>query len=73
MALLAVERNEEARMQQRVDDLELLLAGMAGDMQALELIVDNVGSLAESSLMILLMDFSLPGMAEAEMITRSPA
>ena len=40
--LLAVERNEEARMQQRVHDLELLLAGVAGDMQALELIVDNV-------------------------------
>ena len=46
MALLAVERNEEARMQQRVHNLELFLAGVAGDMQALELIVDNVGSLA---------------------------
>ena len=44
--LLAVERNEEARMQQRVHNLELFLAGVAGDMQALELIVDNVGSLA---------------------------
>ena len=46
MALLAVERNEEARMQQRMHDLEFFLAGMAGDMQALELIVDNVCSLA---------------------------
>ena len=33
-------------MQQRMHDLELFLAGVAGDMQALELIVDNVCSLA---------------------------
>ena len=46
MALLAVERNEKARMQQRVHDLQLLLAGVTGDVQTLELVVDDLCALA---------------------------
>ena len=46
VALLAVYGDKEARLDQRVDDLDLLLTGMAGDMQIGELVIDDVRTLA---------------------------
>ena len=46
MALLAVDGDEEAGLQKPVDDLQLLLAGVAGDVQALELVIDDLCALA---------------------------
>ena len=46
MALLAVHGNEELRLGQRVDDLQLLAAGVAGDVQPLETVIDHVRTLA---------------------------
>ena len=39
MALLAVDGNKESGLEQSVDDLQFLLAGVAGDVQALELVI----------------------------------
>ena len=36
MALLAMDGDKEPGLEQAVDDLQLLLAGMSGDVQALE-------------------------------------
>ena len=46
MALLAMDGDKEPGLEQAVDDLQLLLAGMSGDVQALELVVDDLGTLA---------------------------
>ena len=46
MALLAVDGDEEAGLQKPMDDLQLLLAGVAGDVQALELVIDDLRALA---------------------------
>ena len=42
VAILAVHRDKELRMHQRVDQLELLLAGVAGDVYLGERLVDDV-------------------------------
>ena len=44
--LLAVDRDEEPGLDQGVDQLELLLAGVAGDVQTLGLVVDDLSALA---------------------------
>ena len=46
-ALLAVEGDEEPGLRQRVDDLQLLLAGVAGHMQHVGLVIHHVRALAE--------------------------
>ena len=46
VALLAVDGDEELRLDQRVDDLQLLLAGVAGDVEGPRPLVDHFGSLA---------------------------
>ena len=45
--LLAVQRDEEPGLGQGVDDLQLLLAGVAGHMQHVRLVIHHVGPLAE--------------------------
>ena len=45
--LLAVQRDEEPGLGQGVDDLQLLLAGVAGHMQHIRLVIHHVGPLAE--------------------------
>ena len=45
MPLLAVDGNEEPRLYQGVDDLQLLLAGVAGDMKTFALLVNHIGTL----------------------------
>ena len=47
MGCFTVERNEEAGLGQRVDDLQLLLAGVARHMEHIRLVVDHVHPLAE--------------------------
>ena len=60
-------------LHQGVDDLQLLLAGVAGDVEVGQLVVDHLGALAVELVDDAeQMDFSLPGMAEAEMMIRSP-
>ena len=46
-ALLAVEGNEEAGLGEGVDDLQLLLAGVAGHMQDVRPVIDHLHALAE--------------------------
>ena len=46
VALFAVEGDEETGLHQGVDDLQLLLTGVAGDMESLQLVVDHVRLLA---------------------------
>ena len=46
MALLAVDGNKESGLEQSVDDLQFLLAGVAGDVQALKLVIDDLCTLA---------------------------
>ena len=46
MTLLAVYGDEEAGLCERVDDLQLLLTGVAGDVQVGELVINNVRALA---------------------------
>ena len=46
MALLTVNGDKVAGLGQGVDDLQLLAAGVARDVQALQLVVDHVGALA---------------------------
>ena len=45
--LLAVDGDEEPGLGQGVDDLQLLLAGVAGDMEDVRLVVDHLHALAE--------------------------
>ena len=45
--LLAVEGDEELGLHQRVDDLQLLLAGVAGHVEHVGLVIDHVHALAE--------------------------
>ncbi len=45
MPLLAVDGDEELGLHQGVDDLQLLLAGVAGDVKLLGPLVDHLGPL----------------------------
>ena len=47
MTLLAVERNEELGSYERVNDLQLLLAGVAGHMERIGAVVDHIDALAK--------------------------
>ena len=46
VALLAVDRDEELGLHQAVDDFQLLLAGVAGDVEGAGPLVDHLGPLA---------------------------
>ena len=46
-ALLTMEGDEETGLRQRVDDLQLLLAGVAGDVEHIGLVVNDLHALAE--------------------------
>ena len=63
MALLAVDGDEEAGLQKPMDDLQLLLAGVAGDVQALELVIDDLCALAVELIDDLADGFFVAGMA----------
>ena len=45
MPYLAMYRHEELRAQQRVDELQLLLAGVAGDVGLGDVVVEHLGAL----------------------------
>ena len=45
MPLLTVDRHKESGLAQGVNDLQLLLAGVTGNMQTLALFIDHIGTL----------------------------
>ena len=72
MALLAVDGDKELGLNQGVDDFQLLLSGVAGGMEVGLLVADHIRALAVELVDDPADGLLVAGMAEAEMMIRSP-